>query len=372
MQYVLKLTPLGIEHHVFRVVSVDGLADTEHVLNLCNLSFGYGNYDSKELIFAKDAAAFKALSVDSVDEDDDHYGPTGNEFAAFWQDEPKLEGLELLTIQIKSGSQEALKRFDILLESMSEMLSSNEFAAFWQDEPKLEGLELLTIQIKSGSQEALKRFDILLESMSEMLSSSDKQSDGVVNVDECVSVKASNACKADTHPGDQNFRFKFIYVLNGVKHLVEVMMSSEKLNCFLPATLMGDGLIVDDNNDRQLSIAMLNEIMASHENDEAAEDGLNLKECTSRMRALGAMRGAQKINDALLKAGAEPLSFSHENDEAAEDGLNLKECTSRMRALGAMRGAQKINDALLKAGAEPLSFKVDQTQELVVQLRAFR
>ena len=278
MQYVLKLTPLGIEHHVFRVVSVDGLADTEHVLNLCNLSFGYGNYDSKELIFAKDAAAFKALSVDSVDEDDDHYGPTGNEFAAFWQDEPKLEGLELLTIQIKSGSQEALKRFDILLESMSEMLSS-----------------------------------------------SDKQSDGVVNVDECVSVKASNACKADTHPGDQNFRFKFIYVLNGVKHLVEVMMSSEKLNCFLPATLMGDGLIVDDNNDRPLSIAMLNEIMASHE-----------------------------------------------NDEAAEDGLNLKECTSRMRALGAMRGAQKINDALLKAGAEPLSFKVDQTQELVVQLRAFR
>ena len=278
MQYVLKLTPLGIEHHVFRVVSVDGLADTEHVLNLCNLSFGYGNYDSKELIFAKDAAAFKALSVDSVDEDDDHYGPTGNEFAAFWQDEPKFEGLELLTMQIKSGSQEALKRFDILLESMSEMLSS-----------------------------------------------SDKQSDGVVNVDECVSVKASNACKADTHPGDQNFRFKFIYVLNGVKHLVEVMMSSEKLNCFLPATLMGDGLIVDDNNDRPLSIAMLNEIMASHE-----------------------------------------------NDEAAEDGLNLKECTSRMRALGAMRGAQKINDALLKAGAEPLSFKVDQTQELVVQLRAFR
>lgn len=278
MQYVLKLTPLGIEHHVFRVVSVDGLADTEHVLNLCNLSFGYGNYDSKELIFAKDAAAFKALSVDSVDEDDDHYGPTGNEFAAFWQDEPKLEGLDLLTIQIKSGSQEALKRFDILLESMSEMLSMSE-----------------------------------------------KQSDGVVNVDECVSVKASNACKADTHPGDQNFRFKFIYVLNGVKHLVEVMMSSEKLNCFLPATLMGDGLIVDDNNDRPLSIAMLNEIMASHE-----------------------------------------------NDEAAEDGLNLKECTSRMRALGAMRGAQKINDALLKAGAEPLSFKVDQVQELVVQLRAFR
>ena len=278
MQYVLKLTPLGIEHHVFRVVSVDGLADTEHVLNLCNLSFGYGNYDSKELIFAKDAAAFKALSVDSVDEDDDHYGPTGNEFAAFWQDEPKFEGLELLTMQIKSGSQEALKRFDILLESMSEMLSMSE-----------------------------------------------RQSDGVVNVDECVSVKASNACKADTHPGDQNFRFKFIYVLNGVKHLVEVMMSSEKLNCFLPATLMGDGLIVDDNNDRPLSIAMLNEIMASHE-----------------------------------------------NDEAAEDGLNLKECTSRMRALGAMRGAQKINDALLKAGAEPLSFKVDQTQELVVQLRAFR
>lgn len=278
MQYVLKLTPLGIEHHVFRVVSVDGLADTEHVLNLCNLSFGYGNYDSKELIFAKDAAAFKALSVDSVDEDDDHYGPTGNEFAAFWQDEPKFEDLELLTIQIKSGSQEALKRFDILLESMSEMLSMSE-----------------------------------------------KQSDGVVNVDECVSVNASNACKADTHPGDQNFRFKFIYVLNGVKHLVEVMMSSEKLNCFLPATLMGDGLIVDDNNDRPLSIAMLNEIMASHE-----------------------------------------------NDEAAEDGLNLKECTSRMRALGAMRGAQKINDALLKAGAEPLSFKVDQAQELVVQLRAFR
>ena len=39
MQYVLKLTPLGIEHHVFRVVSVDSFGSTEHVLNLCNVSW---------------------------------------------------------------------------------------------------------------------------------------------------------------------------------------------------------------------------------------------------------------------------------------------------------------------------------------------
>lgn len=267
MQYVLKLTPLGIEEHVFRVVSVDGMADTEHVLNLCNLSFGYANYDTKELMFAKDEAAFKALSVDSVDEDDDHYGPTGHEFDAFWNEEPKLDNLSITTLSIKTGSQDGLRRFDSLIESMSSKLTGK------QVDPNLQNTA------------------------------------DVIDADGTSGSPASVACKTDTHPGDQSFRFKFIYVLNGVKHLVEVMMSSEKLNCFLPATLMGDGLIVDDKEDRPLSVAMLNAEMKAHEDDESAEDGLNLKECTSRMRALGAMRNAENINSAMLQAGAEPLTF---------------------------------------------------------------
>ncbi len=267
MQYVLKLTPLGIKEHVFRVVSVDGMADTEHVLNLCNLSFGYANYDTKELMFANDKAAFKALSVDCVDEDDDHYGPTGHEFDAFWQEEAKLSDHSITTLSIKLGTQDALRRFDSLIEAMSAKLTGKKV------DPNLQASEV------------------------------------VIDEDGCSCGPDSVACKTDTHPGDQSFRFKFIYVLNGVQHLVEVMMSSEKLNCFLPATLMGDGLIVDDDDSNPLSIDMLNAEMASHEDDEAAEDGLNLKECTSRMRALGAMRNAESINSAMLQAGAEPLTF---------------------------------------------------------------
>lgn len=241
MQYVLKLTPIGVKHHVFRVVSVDGMADVEHVLSLCNLSFDYANYDTKELYFASDAAAFKALSVDVIDDDDQHFGPTGNEFAAFWESTLDLASLNVKHFKLAEDRELALGRFDELIERMQSSLNA--------------------------------------------------------------------ATGSDMHPGDQVARFKFIYRLNGVKHLVEIMMSSEKLNCFVPATLMGEGLIEDNDEAKPLSAELINECIAAHDDDESLDEGLNLKNCTSRMRALGALRGQEHINNAMLQAGATPLTF---------------------------------------------------------------
>lgn len=242
MQYVLKLTTLGVKHHVFRVVSVDGMADVEHVLNLCDLSFDYAGYNSKELYFARTESAYKALAVDCPDEDDDHYGPTGKEFAPFWQESLNLAALELKSFKLLEHKSDFLGRFDDLIESQRQALALN--------------------------------------------------------------------ASCDLHPGEQEgVRFKFIYVLNGVEHLVEVMTSAQKLKCFLPATLMGEGLIVDNDDNKPLSLDMINQCLQEHEQDEELCEGLNLKDCTARMRALGALRNGDNINNALVKAGAAPLNF---------------------------------------------------------------
>lgn len=248
MQYVLKVTTLGVKHHVFRVVSVDGMADVEHVLNLCDLSFDYAGYSTKELYFAYNAPAYKAIAVDCPEEDDNHYGPTGKEFAPFWEQALDLKALELTSFKLLEQKNEFLQRFDALIEKQQKVLA--------------------------------------------------------------LSMDQQVADSCDLHPGEQSaLRFKFIYVLNGVQHLVEVMTSAQKLKCFLPATLMGEGLIVDDNEDKPLSLAMLQECLLSHEQDESLDEGLNLKDCTSRMRALGAQRNSDNINNAMLKAGATPLNF---------------------------------------------------------------
>lgn len=244
MQYVLKLTPLGVKHHIFRVVSIDGMADVEHVLNLCNLSFDYGYYEDKALYFAKDQAAFKTISID-VDFAalEDTYGPTGNEFKEFWLNELDLEQISLEKVDLLAAPSLAIGRFDELLE----------------------------------------RMDLLAAEGNE-------------------SARALTSME-DHHPEDHRAKFKFIYVQHGVQHLVEVMTSSQKLKCFLPATLMGEGLVIDTES--KLSPQMLNDCLDAHADD----DSLNLKDCTSRMRALGAMRGDNFINQAVINAGATPLKF---------------------------------------------------------------
>lgn len=239
MQYLLKVTILGVKHHVFRVVSVDGAADIEHVLNLCDLSFDYALYNTKELYFAQDYESFEALALDYEPYDDDRYGPTGKEFDSFWTQTVDVKKINTHSLSLEQQKSEFVKPFDALLESQIALF--NEHIA-----PKVNDLQQ---------------------------------------------------------------HFKFIYVLNGVQHLVEVMIRSEKLKCFLPAALMGEGLIEDNDENKPLSVAMLNDFLSAHENDENFDDGLNLKACTARLRALGALRNNNNINNALVNAGATPLNF---------------------------------------------------------------
>ncbi len=281
MQYMLKLTPLGVQPHVFRVVSVDGQADIDHVLSLCDLSFDYAHYAERALYFARDLSASQALAVDVPLEDNDHYGPVSEEFAPFWRQELELAKLELEVLDLQAQPQQALQRFDALLEAHSARLGA--------------------------------------------------------------------ALKEDTHPREQGERFKFVYVVHGVQHLVEVLMSSEKLNCFVPATLMGEGLVVDDDPLRPLSIALINASVAAAEAADAAA------EAAEAAAEAAATEVAAKADAVVAGGDAAPEQAAPAENSA---GLNLKVCTSRMRAFGAMRSEQSINQALQQAGASPLTIKI--------------
>ena len=281
MQYMLKLTPLGVQPHIFRVVSVDGQADIDHVLSLCDLSFDYAHYAERALYFACDLSASRALAVDVPLEDNDHYGPVSEEFAPFWRQELELAKLELEVLDLQAQPQQALQRFDALLEAHSARLGA--------------------------------------------------------------------ALKEDTHPREQGERFKFVYVVHGVQHLVEVLMSSEKLNCFVPATLMGEGLVVDDDPLRPLSTALINASVAAAEAADAAA------EAAEAAAEAAATEVAAKADAVVAGGDAAPEPAAPAENSA---GLNLKVCTSRMRAFGAMRSEQSINQALQQAGASPLTIKI--------------
>ena len=281
MQYMLKLTPLGVQPHIFRVVSVDGQADIDHVLSLCDLSFDYAHYAERALYFARDLSASRALAVDVPLEDNDHYGPVSEEFAPFWRQELELAKLELEVLDLQAQPQQALQRFDALLEAHSARLGA--------------------------------------------------------------------ALKEDTHPREQGERFKFVYVVHGVQHLVEVLMSSEKLNCFVPATLMGEGLVVDDDPLRPLSTALINASVAAAEAADAAA------EAAEAAAEAAATEVAAKADAVVAVGDAAPEQAAPAENSA---GLNLKVCTSRMRAFGAMRSEQSINQALQQAGASPLTIKI--------------
>ena len=271
MQYVLKLTPLGVKPHVFRVVSVDGQADVAHVLNLCDLSFDYAHYPERCLYFAQDKKAVQELNFDHPEVDDDHYGPVATAFAPFWQRCVDVDSI-------------ALSKYDLQVEKRA----------------------------------AVQRFDELLTGFAAMI---------------------NDTVAVDTHPQAQSIHFKFLYVVHGVQHLVEVLMASAKLNCFLPATLMGEGLIIDDDPSCPLSTELINACIAQ---EEAAQLLVEPDSC-----------GTDVVSDmgAVDRDGAPHVSTIQET------GLNLKVCTARMRALGAQRSAASANEALVQAGASPLVIK---------------
>lgn len=53
MQYLWKLTVLGLNQQVSRLVSLDGELPLDSVLNLCSLAFDFDNYPEKSLYFAQ-------------------------------------------------------------------------------------------------------------------------------------------------------------------------------------------------------------------------------------------------------------------------------------------------------------------------------
>lgn len=282
MQYMLKLTPLGVQAHVFRVVSLEGQADVDHVMTLCDLAFDYAHYAERALYFAQQNAALQALNIDCPELDSEHYGPSDDEFAPFWQQELPLESLALEKLALGEQSPQALQRFDAILGAYSARV----------------GQEL----------------------------------------------------KEDTHPREQGERFKFVYVVNGVQHLVEVLMCSTKLNCFVPATLMGEGLVVDDDPQRPLSTTLIDESVAAEQKAElAAEQAANAAADLADVVILDESTDAALTPAEKIKAQAVA---------AQEQGLNLKLCTTRMRAMGAMRSEQSMHQALQQAGKQAIEVKI--------------
>lgn len=269
MQYVLKLTVLGTEQKVFRVVSIEGKADISHVLNLCNLSFDYGFYDLKHVYFPLNQAAYKALSLGYEADERDYYVPNRNDVFEYWKNQVDWSAETVLSLDQAID----LSFLEQELTAKHSELSSTNNAVFCK------------LTLGQNHWANLQRADLVLEKMYWVLN----HKDAIV----------------DQHPSevDESLRQKFIYEVNGVQHLVEVMTLSEKLKCFLPATLMGEGLIKDEQ--QQLSVALIEQCLK----DNAEDDSLNLKECTSRMRALGAMRGEEFINQAIVNTGTPELKF---------------------------------------------------------------
>lgn len=280
MQYMLKLTPLGVQAHVFRVVSLEGQADVDHVLTLCDLAFDYAHYADRALYFAQQKSALQALNIDCLKLDSEHYGPSGDEFMPFWQQELNLASLMLEKFSLRVQSHRALERFDAILDEYS--------------------------------------------------------------------IRVGYELKEDTHPREQSDRFKFVYVVNGVQHLVEVLMCSSKLNCFVPATLMGAGLVVDDDPQRPLSTALINESVAAEQAAELETEQVAEQE--------GAVTSALKVDESVEATQSEKIKAQAE--AAQESGLNLKLCTTRMRALGSMRSEQSMHQALQQSVDQAIIVKL--------------
>lgn len=98
-------------------------------------------------------------------------------------------------------------------------------------------------------------------------------------------------------------KFEFVCELDEtLAHTVEVMKCEEKLYCVMPSTLVGAGLLPENGPYNYSTIENF------VEGDETPS--LDLRLCTTRMRALGVMRA--DAHQALLKTGADVLKFNME------------------------------------------------------------
>lgn len=98
-------------------------------------------------------------------------------------------------------------------------------------------------------------------------------------------------------------KFSFVCDFDEIlTHSVEVLKCEEHLYCVMPSTLVGAGLINPDNP------LKLQSIVEYADKDDTPS--LNLRDCTTRMRAYGVKRA--DAHKALLKAGANPIKFNLE------------------------------------------------------------
>lgn len=250
MQYLWKVTVLGTEQQVCRLISLDGNLPLDSVLSLCNLSFDFDNYPEKVLYFAK--------------------GQAGREY--FDQIRPLEED--------RFGAQK------VMFWHPEHVASYQKPETVWQNGllHKLDLQAQTQYQIKFASkilQEYMQVYAVELERSVEQQPTADERA----------------AC--------------FIYQLHGVNLFVEVMKSAEKLMCFVPATLAGSGLVTDEQ--QNLSLANLQaQLQHQQELEEQSGEGtvLDLRACTARMRALQTSLDSQRVNQALVAGGAAPLKFT--------------------------------------------------------------
>lgn len=249
MQYLWKVTVLGLSQQVYRLVSLDCNLPLDSVLSLCNLSFDYDNYPDKALYFAQNAEG-KLFCESIVPEDDGKFG--GNKVSPeFWQRKVELEPL---------------------VES-----------------------------------KVLVKVDLNAKSIVQLQNATDV-------VEEHLSLAYASELKAtlDCEPNVLDVKPKFFYMVHGVVHLVEVMKSSQKLMCFVPATLAGRGLVSDEQGDLALSSLEACLAQQSQREEQYGEEiVLDLRACTGRMRALRTEVDAAKVNQVMVQAGATPLKFEH-------------------------------------------------------------
>ena len=98
-------------------------------------------------------------------------------------------------------------------------------------------------------------------------------------------------------------KFSFICHFDEIlEHRVDVLKCEEHLFCVMPSTLVGVGLINPDN-----ALTLKNIVEYADKDDTPS---LNLRDCTTRMRAYGVQR--VDAHKALLNAGANPIKFNLE------------------------------------------------------------
>lgn len=263
MQYLFKITVLGLPEAVWRLISLEGKADVPHTMALCNLAFDYANYQDGIFYLPQTPEQSRALACLSQ-----------AELSSYCRS---------LTLTRAPGSSD--------LWCSAQVMNTSDLQAYPITTP--------------GA--------------------------GVTSLDSVLTAFCDTfaAEQAPYFAQELGYEVKpsFLYVVHGVQHLVEVMRREEKLACFVPATLMG-------------AVPVKAYGLAGEPGELSYE--LLLQELTELEQAYN--QRAEAVERKLVAGDSVDPNWEH------EFSLNLKECTSRLRALGAMRTDQQINQAVLQAG----------------------